>query len=115
MVLPAERLLIRKQCELLEVSRSSYYNRPRPESEATIKLMNRLDEIFTDNLDYGSRMMCKVLRLQDGMVVNRKRIRRLMQKMAICAIYPGKNTSKSGKGTQHRPTTSGAPTSPTFA
>ena len=102
MILPAERLSIRRQCDLLEVSRSSYYYEPRPESEATISLMNRIDGIFTDNLDYGSRMMRKVLRLEDGLVVNRKRIRRLMQKMGICAIYPGKNTSKPGKGTQHR-------------
>ena len=44
MILPAERLSIRRQCDLLEVSRSSYYCEPRPESESTISLMNRIDE-----------------------------------------------------------------------
>jgi len=102
MILPAERLSVRRQCELLEISRSSYYYVPRPESEATIKLMNRIDEIFTNNLDYGSRMMRKVLIREDGLYVNRKRIRRLMQKMGICAIYPGKNISKPGKGLLHK-------------
>ena len=102
MILPAERLSVRRQCELLEISRSSYYYVPRPESEATIKLMNRIDEIFTNNLDYGSRMMSKVLIREDGLYVNRKRIRRLMQKMGICAIYPGKNISKPGKGLLHK-------------
>jgi len=62
-----DRLSIRRQCELLEISRSSYYYVPRPESEATIKLMNRIDEIFTHNLDYGSRMMRKVLIREDGL------------------------------------------------
>ncbi len=75
---------------------------PRPESEATIKLMNRIDEIFTNNLDYRRRMMRKVLIREDGLYVNRKRIRRLMQKMGICAIYPGKNISKPGKGLLHK-------------
>ena len=51
---------------------SSYYYVPRPETEATISLMNRIDEIFTDNLDYGSRMLRKVLRQDDGLGVNRK-------------------------------------------
>lgn len=102
MILPAERLSIRRQCDLLEVSRSTYYYEPRPEAESDIALMNRIDRIFTDNVDYGSRMMRKVLRLEDGLVVNRKRIRRLMRKMGICAVYAGKNTSKPGKGLQHR-------------
>ena len=89
MILPAERLSVRRQCELLEISRSSYYYVPRPESEATIKLMNRIDEIFTNNPDYGSRFMRKVLKREDGILVNHKRIVRLMRKMGICTIYPG--------------------------
>ncbi len=64
--------------------------------------MNKIDEIFTDSPDAGSRMIKKILKRKWGLNVNRKRVVRLMRKMGICAIYPGKNTSKPGKGSLHR-------------
>lgn len=102
MVEPRLGLSIRRQCQLLSFPRSVYYYVPAPVSDADLKLMNRIDEIFTDSPEYGSRMMRKILRREDGVVVNRKRIRRLMRKMGICAIHPGKNTSEPGKGAHHR-------------
>jgi hypothetical protein len=78
-------LSIKKQCELLEMSRSSFYYETTGESEENIELMRRIDELFTDNPTWGSRMMRDRLRLE-GKKVNRKRIQRLMRKMAIQTI-----------------------------
>ena len=98
MVSPASPLSIRRQCSLLSLGRASYYYQGRPICDEDLSLMNRIDEIFTVSPEYGSRMIRKILRREDNLVVNRKRIVRLMRKMGISAIYPGKNTSKPGKG-----------------
>lgn len=60
-------------------------------------LMNLLDTQYTLTPFYGSRKMAKVISLQTGLEINRKRVQRLMCVMAITAIYPKPNTSKVRK------------------
>jgi putative transposase len=86
-------LSITKQCDLLEISRSSWYYEAIGESELNIKLMRLIDEQFLETPYYGARQMARYLRRQ-GYWVNRKRARRLMQKMGLMAIYQKPNTSK---------------------
>ncbi len=90
-------ITVLKQYEFIVDKLRNHY-RPQPVSDDDVKLMNRIDEIFTGSPEYGSRFIRKILRREDGLNVNRKRIVRLMRKMGICAIYPGKNTSAPGKG-----------------
>jgi len=54
--------------------------------------MRLIDEQFLDTPWYGSRQMARVIRRQ-GYCVNRKRIRRLMQKMGLMVIYQKPKTS----------------------
>jgi putative transposase len=86
-------LSIKEQCKLLEMARSTFYYESAGESEENLAIMRRLDELFTDHPTWGSRKMRDRLRLE-GMAVNRKRIQRLMRKMAIQTIFPKKNLSK---------------------
>jgi putative transposase len=86
-------LSITKQCELLQISRSSWYYEATGESELNLKLMRLIDEQFLEAPYYGARQMARYLRRQ-GYWVNRKRVRRLMQKMGLMAIYQKPNTSK---------------------
>lgn len=87
-----DQISIRRQCELLALPRSSYYYEGHPEcSEDDIRLMNRIDKIYTDYPFYGSRRMC--VELMPTEVVNRKRMQRLMRLMGIEAIYPKPRTS----------------------
>ena len=58
-----------------------------------LALMRRMDELYTKWPFYGSRRMVAALR-QDGVMVNRKRVRRLMRVMGLEAIYQKPNTSK---------------------
>lgn len=102
MVEPEKPISIRKQCEIISLNRSSFYYQTKPENDDNLHLMNKIDEIFTESPDAGSRMIRKILKRKWGLVVNRKRVVRLMRKMGICAIYPGKNTSKPGKGSLHQ-------------
>jgi putative transposase len=85
-------LSIRRQCELLELNRSTYYYQPATETALNLELMRLIDEKYTERPIYGRRKMTIYLR-QQGYDVNPKRIRRLLQKMGLEAIYPKPRTS----------------------
>jgi len=80
-------LSIERQCELLGLSRSSYYYQPVPESEENLRLMRRIDEHYLECPCWGSRRMTVWLNDHDE-EVNRKRVQRLMRLMGLEAIYP---------------------------
>ena len=94
---------IKRQCELLSLSRSSYYKHPRCERDEDTILMNAIDEIYTRLPFYGSRRISKELRRAKGIVVNRKRVQRLMRKMGLEAIYPRPNVSRANKAHKKYP------------
>jgi putative transposase len=83
---------ISRQCELLGLARSSFYYEPKPETAQNLRLMRMLDQQFTATPFYGVRRMTAWLATQ-GETVNPKRVRRLMRKMGLEAIYPKPNLS----------------------
>lgn len=89
------QLSIKRQCELLNLPRASYYRNTDwvGESEENLNYMRLIDEEYTRHPFYGSRKMRDYLR-RLGHKVNRKRVRRLMRKMGIRSVAPGPNTSK---------------------
>ena len=87
------RLSIVRQCELVSISRSSFYRAPRVPNEATLRLMRLIDEQFLETPWYGSRQMARHLR-RNGWCVGRHRIRRLMTKMGLAPIYQRPKTSE---------------------
>ena len=93
---------MRHQCELLALSRSSYYYQCAPESEENLALMRRLDELHLEHPVYGSRKLTVLLR-QEGLAVNRKRVMRLLHLMGIEAIYAKPKTSLPAPGHQIYP------------
>jgi putative transposase len=90
-------LSVRRQCELLGLSRSSLYYEPSGEAAEDLRLMRRIDEQYTARPFYGSRRMTVWLN-QHGEEVNRKRVQRLMRVMGLEAIYPKPRLSLAGKG-----------------
>jgi putative transposase len=90
-------LSVRRQCELLGLNRSSLYYEPVPETLEDLRLMRLIDEQYTACPFYGSRKMTVWL-TQQGEVVNRKRVQRLMRVMGLEAIYPKPRLSAAGKG-----------------
>jgi putative transposase len=66
---------------------------PAPVDPDDLALMRRMDELYTKWPFYGARRMVAALR-QDGVMVKRKRVRRLMRVMGLEAIYQKPNTSK---------------------
>lgn len=96
MICPSQDLSIVKQCELMEVARSTYYYRPTPASEKNLRLMKLIDRQYIITPFYGSRRMTEELQNQ-GEDVNRKRIQRLMRAMCIETMYPKPRTSIGDK------------------
>jgi len=93
MINPGLKISVRKQSCLLQITRSNLYYTRKGESELNLKLMRLIDSQYLKTPFYGSRQMMRFLR-REGYNVGRKRVRRLMQKMAISAIYQRPNTSK---------------------
>ena len=90
---PHPEFSIIEQCALLKVPRSTLYYKPEPVSDEELKLMRRIDEIYTKWPFYGSRRLVEELR-GEGHVVNRERVTRLMRLMGSEAIYQKPNTSR---------------------
>ena len=88
---------VRRQCELLGLSRSSLYYEPTGETGEDLRLMRLIDEQYTAHPYYGSRRMTMWL-IERGEEVNRKRVQRLMRTMGLEAIYPKPRLSAAGKG-----------------
>jgi putative transposase len=85
-------LSILRQCELVSIGRSAYYYQPTGETELNLRLMRMLDEQHMLTPFYGARQMARHLR-REGYIVSRKRIRRLMAKMGISAVYQKPRTT----------------------
>ncbi|MGH3501766.1 MAG: IS3 family transposase, partial [Nocardioidaceae bacterium] len=93
----ADDLPVTVQCGLLEVARSTVYYRPQPVPEPDLDLMRRIDEIYLERPFLGSRRIVDAL-ADDGIVVNRKHVQRLMRIMGLVALYPKKRTSAPAPG-----------------
>jgi putative transposase len=85
-------LSIRRQCQLLGLSRATYYYAPAQETPLNLKLMRLIDEQYLRTPFYGYRRMTAYLR-RGGYAVNPKRVRRLMRLMGLEAVGPRPRTS----------------------
>ena len=85
-------LSVVRQCELVSISRSSFYYQPVGETTETLALMRLIDAQFLETPWYGSRQMARHLR-RDGHEVGRKRVRRLMAVMGLVPIYQRPRTT----------------------
>ena len=97
MIDPNHKLPISRQVELLQISRSSIYYRPRLISDADLMLMRRIDELHMNYPFAGSRMLRDIL-IHQGIEVGRRHVRTLMRRMGIETLYRKPNTSKPAPG-----------------
>ena len=75
-------LPVKRQAELVGISRGSVYYHPEPVSEVELALMRRIDELHLEHPFAGSRMLRDFLRLQ-GLEVGRRHVGTLMRRMGI--------------------------------
>lgn len=82
-----------RQCQLLELSRSTAYYQPTPVSSADLALMRRIDELHLAYPFAGARMVRDLLR-REGHRIGRKRVRTVMVRIGIDALYRKPKTSQ---------------------
>jgi len=90
-------LPVTRQCDLLSISRALFYYRPSGLTALDLKLMEKMDELFTENPTRGTRRLSKALKKRFGLLAGRDKVRCLMRTMDIAALYPKKNLSIANK------------------
>jgi putative transposase len=96
------RLSVMRQCELLKLPRSTVYHRPRAAATNDLELMRKIDELHLAWPWMGSRSIRDQL-VRAGFPVCRDRVRRLMRKMGIRAVYRRPCTTIPAPGQQVYP------------
>ena len=82
-----------RQCQLLELSRSTAYYQPTPVSAVDLALMRRIDELHRDSPFAGARMLRDLLR-REGHAIGRRHVSTMMTRMGIEAVYRKPHTSQ---------------------
>ena len=97
MINPDNELTISRQRQLLGLSRSSFYSQNKAVSQQELDLMLAIDKIHLALPFYGARKIQVELNNR-GFLIGRGKVRRLMRKMGLEAIYRKPKTSipKSG-------------------
>ena len=96
-----DTLLVTRQCKIINLNRSTHYYQPVPMSEYDLKLMRRIDAIYTDiSVFYGYRRIHAQLK-EEGWRVGHNRVHRLMQTMGIEGQRPKRSKKTSIKDTEH--------------
>jgi putative transposase len=88
---------ITRQCELLDLCRSSLYYQPEPVLPADLSLMRRIDQMHLAHPYLGARRLARMLG-REGVRVARRHVGTLMHRMGIEAIYRKPRTSIAAKG-----------------
>jgi putative transposase len=97
MIARNHRLSVARQCELLALPRSTFYYQPAGVPGRDLALMRQLDELHLDHPWMGSRSLRDQLR-RAGFSLSRDRVRRLMRKMGIHALYRKPRTTIPEQG-----------------
>lgn len=94
--LDSRNITVKRQTELLNINRTSVYRKPVEPvvCEQNLRIMHWIDEIHTNEPTWGYRTITFILRRDYGLIINRKKVRRLMRDMGIYALYPKPNISK---------------------
>lgn len=92
MITRTHALPVVRQCQLLELARSTAYAQPRSVSASDLVLMRRTDALHLDYPFAGTRMLRDLLR-GEGHTIGRKRVRTVMARMGIAALYRTPTTS----------------------
>ena len=90
-------LPVRRQCQLLNLARSTAYYQPTPVSETGLALMRRIDELHLQYPFAGARMLRDLLR-QEGRAIGRRHVATLMRRMGIEALYRKPSLSRRQPG-----------------
>ena len=90
-------LSITEQCDLVGIHRSGFYYKSAGESDENMEIMKLMDAYFMKHPHSGVVTLCAYLIMDEGFLVNVKRVRRLLRLMGLMAIYPSKRLTIGDK------------------
>ena len=90
MITSKSKLSVRQQCQLLMIHRSRIYYIKACNDDGIVA--NEIAEIYRELPIYGYRRIREMLKCK-GLLVNGKRVLRVMREMGLRAIYPGPKTT----------------------
>jgi putative transposase len=97
MIKQDKTISIESQCGILQISRSGFYYEPKPKlSSSDHKILNRMDEIYTESPQYGCRKYYNQLK-REGYLIGFHRVRHFMKVLDLSVIYPKPKTSLKDK------------------
>jgi len=91
-----EDLSLRNQFFLLNLNRSSHYYQKIEDSQSDLDIANKINALWLAHPFYGYRKITAILK-RDGILINHKKVLRLMQQMNLAAIFPKANKNKRVK------------------
>jgi putative transposase len=89
----AEKLSVRKQCELMDINRSKIYYQSRGERSENLEIMQIMDKHILEEPTAGVLTMQSMLK-DKGIAAGYERVRRLMRVANIRPIYPRRHLTK---------------------
>lgn len=91
-------LSVKRQCELLDISRAGFYYEAEPISTEKQKLLDVVDEVYTHHPYFGHRRMIAYLnQMERPITVGRKQMRSCYNVLGLEAIYPKPKLSPANK------------------
>lgn len=87
------QLSISRQCKLVQLSRSTFYDAPVGIDADRLAVLKEIDRVFTRYPFFGSHQIAAYLR-REGVVVGRHRVKRLLARMGLETIYKRPRTSQ---------------------
>lgn len=93
-------ITVKRQCELLGISRSAFYYKEKPISKKNKTLLDRIDKIYTKWPFFGARRIVVILAIAYKITVGRRKVCNMMKKLGLEAIRPKKHLSIPDK--QHK-------------
>ena len=98
-----KELSVQKQCKLLDISRTAYYYTLKTAREdQDVKNLQLILEVLQEIPFYGYRKISRKLQPQHPQMT-RKRVRRIMRRFGLQAIYAKRNLSKANKAHKKYP------------
>jgi len=88
---------------MLNISRGYYYYHPVELSDKYLTLMEKIDELYTEDSTRGTRRLSRALAKRFNLIAGRVKVRRLMRIMRIEATYPKKKLSISNRSHKKYP------------
>lgn len=96
------QLTISRQCQLLGLARSTNYYKPVPVRDSTMAIMAGIDVIYLEDPTSGSRRIDHYL-AREGIPISRDRVRNLMRRKGLRAIYQKRRTTIQGSTSERYP------------